>query len=115
MPSSIRPPEIRLSVANKLAVTVRSRAAGFVTHVPKRMRLVFAATRANRGYGSFHKTCESKTQPYSNPAASAWRVKPTMRSTEMSGFKVMPNCMAVSFAEEYQGLIGEDLKCGSVA
>ncbi len=96
MPSSIRPPEIRLSVANKLAVTVKSRVAGFVTHVPSRMRCVLVAISVSRGYGSFHKTWESKIQPYSNPAASAWRVKPTMRSIEISGFSAMPNCMAES-------------------
>ncbi len=67
MPSSIRPPEIRLSVANKLAVTVKSRVAGLVTQVPSRMRFVFVAISVSSGYGSFHKTWESKIQPYSNP------------------------------------------------
>src|SRR6202034_215795 len=57
-------------------------------------RCVLAAMSASNGYGSFHKTCESKIHPYWKPAASAWRVKARMRSTEMSGFSVMPNCMA---------------------
>ena len=47
-------------MANRLDVTVMSRTAGFVTQVPKRIVLVFAAIRASSGYGSFHKTCESK-------------------------------------------------------
>src|SRR6202007_1672909 len=42
IPSSIRPPEIRFSVANKLEVTVRSRTAGLVTSVPSRIPRVFA-------------------------------------------------------------------------
>jgi hypothetical protein len=35
-----------------------------------------------------------------------------MRSTEMSGFNVMPNCMAAPFiaAQDY-----EEVKCGSLA
>src|SRR5256885_6887716 len=94
MPSSMRPPEIKFRVANRLAVTVRSRVAGLVTHVPSRMRCVLVAIRVKSGYGSFHKTCESKIQPYLNPALSAWRVKATTRSMEMSGLIVNPNCMA---------------------
>ena len=117
MPSSILPPEIRFSVANRLAVTVRSRTAGLVTQVPKRMRCVFAAISASKGYGSFHRTWESKIHPYSKPAASAWRVKPRMRSTEMSGFSVMPNCMAQPLSSRllyhYRNYAG--LKCGSLA
>ncbi len=98
MPSSILPPEIRFSVANRLDVTVRSRTAGFVTRVPSRIRSVFAAISVSNGYGSIHKTWESKSHPNWNPAASACRVRLTMRSTEMSGFSVMPNCMADSFS-----------------
>src|SRR5882724_6311965 len=95
MPSSMRPPEIKFKVANKLAVTVRSRTAGLVTHGPTRMRVVFASMSVIRGYGSFHSTCESKIQPYLNPAPSACRVSATMRSTEISGLSVMPNCMRI--------------------
>ena len=51
--------------------------------------------RQQRVKASFHKTCESKIHPYSNPALSAWRVRLTILSTEMSGFSVIPNCMAV--------------------
>ena len=43
MPNCIRPCEIRFSVANRLAVTVRSRTAGLVTQVPRRMCVVFVA------------------------------------------------------------------------
>src|SRR5438270_8078270 len=118
MPSSIRPPDIRFRVANKLAVTVRSLVAGLVTHVPRRMRLVLAAISVSRGYGSFHNTCESNIQPYLKPAASACLVRPTMRSTEMSGFSVMPNCIAGPFrygfvsghAEACQSELNEPVK-----
>jgi len=43
MPSSMRPCEARLRVANRLAETVTSRTAGFVTQVPRRIFLVLAA------------------------------------------------------------------------
>ena len=56
IPQSILPPEIRFSVASKLAVTVGSRTTGFVTHVPKRIRRVLAAISVSSGYGSCHKT-----------------------------------------------------------
>ena len=105
MPSSIRPPEIRFRVANKLAVTVKSRVAGLVTQVPRRMRLVFAAISVSSGYGSFHSTCESKIQPYSNPALSPCFVRLTMRSTEMSGFSVIPNCIGRFLAEEEEAAV----------
>ena len=93
MPNSMRPPEIRLSVAKRLAVTVRSRTAGLVTHGPSRMLRVAFAIRVRSGYGSFHSTWESKIHPYSNPASSACRVSATMRSTEISGLRVIPNFM----------------------
>ena len=49
MPISMRPPEMRFSVANRLAVTVRSQTAGLVTIVPSRTLLVLAANRARIG------------------------------------------------------------------
>src|SRR5882724_2157433 len=98
MPSSMRPPEIRLRVANRLAVTVRSRTAGLVTHGPSRILRVAFAIRVSSGYGSFQSTWESKIQPYSNPAASACWVRATIRSTEISGLRVIPNFMLFSFA-----------------
>ena len=93
MPSCIRPFEIKFNVANRLDVTVKSRVAGFVTQVPSSMFFVFAAINASIGYGSSHSTCESKIQPYSKPAASAWRVSARMRSTVISGLMVKPNFM----------------------
>ncbi len=63
MPRSIRPPEMILSVAKALAVTVGSRVAGFVTQVPRRMRIVLSAISVRSGYGSSQRTCESKSQP----------------------------------------------------
>ena len=66
------------------------------------MRFVLAAISVSSGYGSFHSTCESKIQPYSNPAPSACRVRATMRSTEMSGLRVMPNCIAGPLVEEIE-------------
>ena len=47
MPRSIRPPVISLSVASTLAV-VTSRVAGFVTHVPRRIRSVAAPMSVRR-------------------------------------------------------------------
>ncbi len=49
IPRSIRPPEISSSVAIALAVTLGSRVAGFVTHVPRRMRVVLRAISVRRG------------------------------------------------------------------
>jgi hypothetical protein len=91
IPSCIRPPEIRLRVANRLEVTVMSRTAGLVTQVPSRMFFVFAAIKVSSGYGSSQSMWESKIHPYSKPADSACRVSAMMRSTGMSGFMVMPN------------------------
>ena len=63
MPRSIRPPESSCSTASTLAVTDGSRVAGFVTQVPRRIRLLFCAMRARSTYGSFHSTWLSKSQP----------------------------------------------------
>ena len=63
MPRSIRPPVISLSVAKADAVTVMSRVAGLVTHVPRRMSVVAAPISPSSGYGSRHSTCESNSQP----------------------------------------------------
>ena len=52
-----------VSVASADAVTVTSRVAGFVTHVPRRIRSVAAPISVSSGYGSRHRTCESKIQP----------------------------------------------------
>ena len=49
MPRSMRPPEISSSVARALAVTLGSRVAGFVTHVPRRMCVVLMAISVRRG------------------------------------------------------------------
>src|SRR6185312_1236995 len=51
---------------------------------------------------------ESKIQPYWNPACSAWRASPRMRSTDRSGLRVKPNCIATS-AEE--GEFSTGVKC----
>ena len=71
MPRSIRPPDSSSRTASEEAVTDGSRVAGFVTHVPRRIRSVAWAMSVRRTYGSRHRTCESKIQPYSNPAPSA--------------------------------------------
>ena len=102
IPNCIRPPEMRLSVAKRLAVTVRSRTAGLVTQGPNLMLRVAVAINVSSGYGSFHKTWESKIQPYSNPASSACRVSATIRSTEISGLRVIPNFMFFSLAAPTQ-------------
>jgi hypothetical protein len=57
------------------------------------MLWVAFAIRVNSGYGSFQSTWESKIHPYSNPEASACRVNATIRSTEISGLRVIPNFM----------------------
>jgi len=62
IPRSIRPPLISLSVAMSEAVTLGSRVPGFVTQVPSRSRDVCSAIRVSSGYGSRHRTCESKSQ-----------------------------------------------------
>src|ERR1700686_1753687 len=49
MPSCMRPPEIKFSVANRLDVTVMSRVAGFVTQVPSRIFFVFVAMSVSMG------------------------------------------------------------------
>ena len=103
IPNSMRPPEIRFRVANRLAVTVRSRTAGLVTQGPSRIFRVAFAIKVSSGYGSFHSTCESKIQPYSNPASSACRVRATIRSTEISGLMVMPNFMLFLFSLALDG------------
>src|SRR5207248_6378849 len=95
MPSSMRPCEARFNVAKRLAETVTSRTAGFVTQVPRRIFLVLEAIRVRSGKGSFHMTWESKIQPKEKPEDSAWRVRLRMRSMEMSGFIVMPKSMRV--------------------
>ena len=100
MPRSIRPPEISSSVASTDAVTVGSRVPGFVTQVPSRIRSVTPAISVRSGYGSRHRTWESNSQPYSNPAASAWRVRASVRSSECSGLSVKPNCMARASGRE---------------
>ena len=71
MPSSMRPPEAKLRVANKLAETVTSRTAGFVTQVPRRILSVLAAMSVRSGKGSFQMTWESKIQPKEKPQVSA--------------------------------------------
>ena len=93
MPRSIRPSEISSSVASADAVTDGSRVPGLVTQVPRRMRSVAPAIRVRSGYGSRHRTCESNSQPYSNPAASASRVIDSVRSIVWSGLSVNPNCI----------------------
>src|SRR5215471_12736028 len=79
-----------LSVAKRLAETVTSRTAGFVTQVPRRIFLVLAAIKVRRGNGSFQITWESKIQPKEKPEDSACCVRLRMRSMEMSGLMVMP-------------------------
>ena len=49
MPRSIRPPDSSLSVASREAVTDGSRVAGFVTHVPRRSRVVAWAMSVSSG------------------------------------------------------------------
>ena len=63
MPRSMRPPLISSRTASAEAVTLGSRVAGFVTHVPRRIDIVASAMSVSRGYGSRHRTCESKSQP----------------------------------------------------
>ena len=63
MPRSIRPPETSSRTASADAVTDGSRVAGFVTHVPRRSRVVAWAISVSRTYGSRHSTCESNSQP----------------------------------------------------
>ena len=63
MPRSIRPPLISFSAASALAVTLGSLVAGLVTHVPRRIDVVLSAITVRIGYGSFHRTCESNSQP----------------------------------------------------
>ncbi len=63
MPRSIRPPVISFIVAREEAVTVTSRVAGFVTQVPRRMRVVASPISVRIGYGSRQMTCESNIQP----------------------------------------------------
>jgi hypothetical protein len=45
----MRPPETSSSVASTDAVTVMSRVAGFVTHVPRRMCSVLVAISVSSG------------------------------------------------------------------
>ena len=94
MPRSIRPPESSSSVASDDAVTDGSRVAGFVTHVPEPEAGVASAISVSRGYGSRHSTWLSNSQPWSKPAASAWRVSASVRSIVWSGLSVNPNCTA---------------------
>ena len=63
MPRSMRPLVRSCSTARVLAVTDGSRVAGFVTHVPSRMRSVFCAMSVRSTYGSFQSTWLSKIQP----------------------------------------------------
>ena len=74
-------------------MTVGSRVPGLVTQVPRRIRSVTPAIRVSSGYGSRHSTWLSNSQPYSNPAASAWRVSASVRSIVWSGLSVNPNCI----------------------
>ncbi len=63
IPRSIRPPESSWRVASPLAVTVGSRVAGFVTHVPRRMCSVAVAMSVRRTYASRQSTWLSKIHP----------------------------------------------------
>jgi hypothetical protein len=69
IPIYIRPPEIRSSVANGLAVIASLRGAGLVTQAPSRRVLLLDAIRARIGKGSFRRMCESNIQPYSKRSA----------------------------------------------
>ena len=89
----MRPWEAMLSVAKRLAETVTSRTAGFVTQVPRRSFFVLAAMSARSGNGSFQMTWESNIQAYEKPEDSACCVRLRMRSMEMSGLMVMPKSM----------------------
>src|SRR5690242_9751659 len=94
MPRSIRPPDSSSSVASADAVTLGSRVPGFVTHVPRRRTSVASAISVRRGYGSRQRTWESNSQPWLNPAASAWRASATVRAIVFSGFRVNPKSIS---------------------
>ena len=89
----MRPPDSSWSTARTLAVTVGSRVAGLVTHVPSRIRLLFCAMSVRSTYGSFQSTWLSKSHPYVKPADSAKRVSEATRSSEWSGLRVKPKSM----------------------
>ena len=63
MPRSMRPPESSSSTASSEAVTLGSRVAGLVTHVPRRIVVVAWAMSVSSGYGSRQSTWESNIQP----------------------------------------------------
>src|SRR5688572_28051774 len=104
MPRSMRPPVISFMVASRLAVTVMSRVAGFVTHVPRRSRSVPAPISVSSGYGSRHRTCESKIQPYEKPFASARCARSTLRLYWWSGLSVIPNFIGLRADEVVVGI-----------
>ena len=106
MPRSIRPPDSSLSTASREAVTEGSRVAGLVTHVPRRIRLVDWAMRVRSGYGSRQRTCESNSQPCSNPAVSAWLARAVVRWSVWSGLSVNPNCMVPTPRADGRGPYG---------
>src|SRR3954447_1552715 len=90
MPRSIRPFENSSRTAMLEAVTDGSRVPGLVTHVPSRSVDVSPAISVRSGYGSRHRTCESKSQPLLKPAPSARRVSSSVRSIVCSGLSVNP-------------------------
>ena len=63
MPRSIRPPLSSSRVASADAVTLGSRVAGLVTHVPRRIRSVLWTMSVKSTYASRHRTWLSNSQP----------------------------------------------------
>ena len=93
MPRSMRPPEIRLSVANRLAVTVMSRTAGLVTQGPSRMRLVLARHQRHQRIGLHPQHVRVKDPCVLEAGLLRLARQARMRSTVISGLKVIPNFM----------------------
>src|SRR5258708_38159143 len=62
IPSCMRPCESTFKVANKLADTVTSRTAGFLTQVPKGTVFVFSGIKGGRGEGALPESGGSQSQ-----------------------------------------------------
>ena len=80
IPITVRLPYISFNVANRLAVTVQSRVAGFVTIGPTMTFRVSAKICAKIGNGSCHKIWLSKVQTCVNPYVSAFFAKSITRA-----------------------------------
>ena len=84
----------RRASASADAVTLGSRVAGFVTQVPRRIVGRGPAISVSSGYGRATGRASRTASRSSKPAASAWRVRASVRSMVWSGLSVNPNCMS---------------------